>query len=152
METTGLASRIAASSLRCAPRGAPPASSTRIEEVAVALRAAVEATVLDGDLAAAVARALAQIAPGPFAVRSSMPGEDSAERSFAGQFDTYLFQRDAREVAESIVRCWGSAFTARSIAYRLRIGGPLEGAAMAVVVQRMIGGRVCRALRSRRTR
>ena len=143
MEKTGLASQIAAelSSLRAAAE-ASPSSSTRIEEVAAALRAAVEATALDGELAAEVARALAQIAPGPFAVRSSMPGEDSAERSFAGQFDTYLFQRDAREVAESIVRCWGSAFTARSIAYRLRVGGPLEGAAMAVVVQRMIGGRV----------
>ena len=45
-----------------------------------------------------------------FAVRSSAIGEDSEEMSAAGQMTTFLGVRGEREIAASIVRCWGSQF------------------------------------------
>jgi phosphoenolpyruvate synthase/pyruvate phosphate dikinase len=74
----------------------------------------------------------------PVAVRSSATAEDSAEASFAGQQDTYLWVRGPRAVADHVARCWASLFTARAVAYRARLGIPDEAAAMAVVVQAMV--------------
>lgn len=68
------------------------------------------------------------------AVRSSSVAEDSAERSFAGEHDTYLWVSGEDAVSEAVRRCWASLFTARAISYR---GGTGEDA-MAVVVQRMV--------------
>jgi len=76
--------------------------------------------------------------PVPVAVRSSSVGEDSAEASFAGQQDTYLWVRGADQVARAVVRCWGSLFTPQAISYRAHLGIPLEDVAMGVVVQRMV--------------
>jgi pyruvate,water dikinase len=103
---------------------------------------AIETTPMDDAVARAVDAALARLGAGPYAVRSSMVGEDSATKSFAGQFDTLLFQRDATEVKEAIKKCWASAYSERSIAYRKRAGIDVDAGAMAVVVQRMIDGRV----------
>lgn len=105
------------------------------------LRAAVERAPIDPALAAAVEDALGGLGPGPYAVRSSMVGEDSAKFSFAGQCDTFLFQPDAAAVLSSLRACWASAFTDRALAYRRRAGATLD-AAMCVVVQRMVDGRV----------
>ncbi|MCD2185561.1 PEP/pyruvate-binding domain-containing protein [Actinomycetospora soli] len=58
----------------------------------------------------------------PVAVRSSATGEDAADASFAGIFDTYLGVSGIERVVDSVRRCWGSLFTARALAYRLRRG------------------------------
>jgi phosphohistidine swiveling domain-containing protein len=105
------------------------------------LRAAVEAQALPPALRMALIQSLPTILPGPWAVRSSMVGEDAAERSFAGQLDTLLYQQNADDVAAALVRCWSSAFTARALAYQLR-AGVLTRPAVGVIVQRMISGRV----------
>ncbi|MFL5883757.1 MAG: phosphoenolpyruvate synthase [Thermoleophilaceae bacterium] len=78
---------------------------------------------------------------GPFAVRSSVVGEDSAARSFAGQFDSLLFV-SASEVGDAIRRCWASAFNPRALAYQLRESGSVAMPRMAVVVQEMVDGDV----------
>jgi pyruvate,water dikinase len=114
---------------------------TALEEAERELRAAVERPI-EGDLRAVILAAVARLGPGPYAVRSSSTSEDAAERSFAGQFDTLLEQLDADAVVHAVVRCWGSAFTARSLAYRLRSGLELDRAGMAVIVQRMVRGEV----------
>lgn len=74
----------------------------------------------------------------PVAVRSSATAEDRADASFAGQQETYLWIRGAAEVDRHILRCWASLFTPQAIAYRAHLGVPLEGLAIAVVVQRMV--------------
>ena len=54
----------------------------------------------------------------PVAVRSSATAEDSADASFAGQQDTYLWIVGEDAVLEHVRRCWASLYSARSIAYR----------------------------------
>lgn len=74
------------------------------------------------------------------AVRSSSAAEDAADRSFAGEHDTYLWVSGADEVAEQVRRCWASLFTTRAVSYRSRDEAGADDA-MAVVVQRMVDAR-----------
>ena len=53
------------------------------------VRAQILATPVDDELAATLTDRLA--GRGPFAVRSSVVGEDGDTHSFAGAFDTYLY-------------------------------------------------------------
>jgi rifampicin phosphotransferase len=92
---------------------------------------------LTGEIAAAYRR-LGGDADAPVAVRSSATAEDTAEASFAGQQDTYLWVRGAAEVVSHVTRCWGSLFTPRAIAYRARLGIPADEIGMGVVVQAMV--------------
>ena len=72
------------------------------------------------------------------AVRSSGTDEDSSDNSFAGQYESYLFQRGEAMVLDSLKRCWASAFSERVFASRLRAGLVPEASRMGVVVQYMI--------------
>jgi phosphoenolpyruvate synthase/pyruvate phosphate dikinase len=93
----------------------------------------------DEDLVATVGSAYMRLGAGePVAVRSSATAEDTAEASYAGQQDTYLWVRGAEGVVRHVVRCWGSLFTPQAIAYRARLGVPALAVAMGVVVQRMV--------------
>ena len=77
----------------------------------------------------------------PVAVRSSATSEDSEEASFAGLQDTYLWQKGAEQVLDSVRKCWASLYNPESVAYRLRLGLPEDQLAMAVVVQIMVNSR-----------
>ncbi len=97
---------------------------------------------LDPEFVASVGEALQSIGPGPFAVRSSMVGEDSTAYSFAGQLETFLYQRTLGDVVSTIRACWASCLAERVLVYRRRagLGGRLPR--MAVVIQRMVSGQV----------
>ena len=73
-----------------------------------------------------------------FAVRSSAVEEDSAENSFAGQLETYLFVgRD--QVVDRIADVWRSGFSERLLEYRRQRGIAAQlPSAPAVLVQQMI--------------
>ena len=71
------------------------------------------------------------------AVRSSAAAEDAADASYAGEHDSYLDVVGPDAVADAVVACWASLYTARAVAYRR--GRPR--APMAVVVQRMVAAR-----------
>lgn len=75
----------------------------------------------------------------PVAVRSSAVAEDSAEGSFAGLQDTYLWISGANDVLDAVRRCWASYFNAEALAYRAKTGATAEG--MAVAVQYMVDAR-----------
>jgi phosphoenolpyruvate synthase/pyruvate phosphate dikinase len=84
---------------------------------------------------------LAQAAGEPtpaVAVRSSATDEDSAAASFAGQHDTYLNVRGADAVVQSIARCWQSLYAPRALEYRRQRGLSIDGARLAVLVQRLV--------------
>ena len=100
----------------------------------------IERDVLD-ELNAALER-MQEVAQEPgwdvrLAVRSSAIGEDGSEASYAGLHETEL-DRTIDEVPDAVRRCWASLWSAPALAYRARRGLPLDGAAMAVVVQQLV--------------
>ncbi len=77
----------------------------------------------------------------PVAVRSSATSEDSADASFAGLQDTYLWIRGTDAVIRSVRSCWASLYSTESVSYRLRLKLPERNVAMGVVIQRMVNSR-----------
>lgn len=102
------------------------------------LHDAVLATPLAATLAADLSKASQDLGAGPYAVRSSMVGEDSARHSFAGQLTTVLQCLEPEDVAGAVGACWASAYTGHALAYALRNGFGVAALAVAVVVQRMV--------------
>ena len=106
-------------------------------------RALIASLAISADLAAAIQAAYERLCARcgddvPVAVRSSATCEDQPDASFAGEHDTYLWVRGADAVTAHVLRCWGSLFTDRGIAYRLERGYGQHGAAMSVGVQQMV--------------
>ena len=124
-----------------------PADGPSLAAACAELRAAVESAPLPDEVAEAVTTAYAALCDEcgdpslPVAVRSSATSEDSAEASFAGLQDTYLWVRGAESVLDHVRRCWASLYSVESVTYRLRRGIPETDLGMAVVVQRMVGAR-----------
>src|SRR5271157_2638840 len=110
-----------------------------------ALRAAAEevrrqlsAIPVPGDVADAIAAALASEPGGARAVRSSATVEDLPEASFAGQHDSFLNVSGGGAVVAAVKRCWLSLFSERAVSYRKRKGVAPGRAQMAVIVQQLI--------------
>ena len=111
-------------------------------ELAELLAAAPLAPAIDSALGPALEAIEAQARdrsgrPARLAVRSSAIGEDGFAASYAGLHETEL-DRTSDEVSGAIRRCWASLWSAPALAYRARRGLPLDGAAMAVVVQELV--------------
>lgn len=70
-------------------------------------------------------------------VRSSAPGEDLSDASFAGQYRTF-YSVDSKYLLTSIKQCWASLWNQHAISYRHSRGLDHETLLMAVVVQEMI--------------
>jgi pyruvate,water dikinase len=75
----------------------------------------------------------------PVAVRSSAVGEDGADDSFAGQYDTVLDVRGYDALLTAIDQCVGSLDSERAREYQGRQDS--DDTAMNVVVQRMVNAR-----------
>lgn len=71
-----------------------------------------------------------------FAVRSSAIDEDSAEFSFAGQFESYLFVTKEL-LADKIKKVWKSAFSQRVVEYR-KNNNISSKIGIAVIIQEMV--------------
>lgn len=74
----------------------------------------------------------------PVAVRSSATAEDLPGASFAGQQDTFLWIRGVEDLLSHVRKCWSSLFTARAIAYRIKMDFSHEKLAISVGVQKMV--------------
>jgi pyruvate,water dikinase len=113
-----------------------------VERATAAIRDRITAAPLPDHVAAAITAAYDALgSDAAVAVRSSAIGEDSAEASFAGLQDTYLWIRGATSVLDHVRRCWASLYNAEAVSYRLRQGLAETDIAMAVVVQRMVDPR-----------
>lgn len=73
-----------------------------------------------------------------FSVRSSAADEDSAQHSFAGQLSSFLYVQGEADVMKYILRCWASAYSARSLAYRLENKLDFHKISVAVILQKML--------------
>ncbi|WP_142026412.1 PEP/pyruvate-binding domain-containing protein [Blastococcus colisei] len=124
-----------------------PADAEGLAAATAGIRAVLESAPPPGEVIEAVTAAYAALCEEcgdpalPVAVRSSATSEDSAEASFAGLQDTYLWVRGADSVLQHVRRCWASLYSVESVTYRLRRGIPETDLGMAVVVQRMVGAR-----------
>ncbi|HEY0877506.1 MAG TPA: PEP/pyruvate-binding domain-containing protein [Zeimonas sp.] len=123
-------------------------SADDLDSIAAAsadVRASLEQAELSAALHEGIAAGLERVCGGedqtPMAVRSSATSEDSAEASFAGLQDTYLWVRGVGAVIEHVRRCFASLYSVESLTYRRRLGMSEDGLAMAVVIQRMVDAR-----------
>jgi phosphohistidine swiveling domain-containing protein len=111
--------------------GDRPRVSERIREL-------IESRPMPQELADALASAVECLgADARFAVRSSGVAEDGSERSWAGQFDSYL-DVSATDVASSVRKCWASAFSARAMDYHPESYRSTTDVRFAVIVQLMV--------------
>ncbi len=76
-----------------------------------------------------------------FSVRSSSSAEDSADNSFAGQFDTFL-NVGREDIAAKITECVCSLYNENVLAYMEQKGLDMSLLRMNVIVQRMVNSDV----------
>jgi pyruvate,water dikinase len=119
-----------------------PADLKQLNGVCVRAREQVRQHPLPDALQSEIGQAYAELAGDdpalPVAVRSSATSEDSAEASFAGLQDTFLWVRGMDDLLRFIRRCWASLYNAESVGYRRERDLPEKGLGMAVVVQQMV--------------
>ncbi|MFH1346697.1 MAG: phosphoenolpyruvate synthase [Spirochaetota bacterium] len=72
------------------------------------------------------------------AVRTSGTTEDAPDASFAGQYETFLNIRGAKEVLQAVKESFASLFTDRAISYRADKGFDYTKMALSVGVQKMV--------------
>jgi rifampicin phosphotransferase len=116
-----------------------PDDRDAIRTLSAEIRRTLEVVAIPGDVAAAIALALARLGEqAAYAVRSSATAEDLPTASFAGQQDTYLNIVGPAAILHHVSRCWASLFTERAVSYRVRNGFDHRKIQMAVVVQQMV--------------
>lgn len=120
-------------------RATPVSDLAKLEQAAAEVRSRFVAADIPATIAEEINAAYRDLGPGEpaVAVRSSATLEDRAERSYAGQQESYLNVRGKAGLLDAIQQCWASLWTARAVAYRAHAGLNDEDTAMAVIVQHM---------------
>jgi pyruvate,water dikinase len=129
--------------LRAAMDSLDPADLDEVARKSKEARALWDGLEFPDDVASALRTAYLQLVEDgtPVAVRSSATTEDSADASFAGLQDTYLWVLGVEDMFAAVRRCWSSLYSVESLCYRRQKSLPEAGVAMAVVVQRMVDAR-----------
>jgi pyruvate,water dikinase len=107
------------------------------------IRDAIRTTPLPADLEKAITQSYEQMEKEygknvDVAVRSSATAEDLPGASFAGEHETYLNIRGAKDVTRAVVWAMSSLFTDRAISYRTDKGFATTKVALSVGVQKMV--------------
>jgi phosphohistidine swiveling domain-containing protein len=109
--------------------------------VALRIRSAFLATPIPQSLAQAITAAVEELgAEKPLAVRSSAPGEDSANRSFAGLHESVVGVVGTDAVLDAVRVVWASLWSDAALLYRQELALDPALSRMAVVVQEVING------------
>ncbi|OGT80925.1 MAG: phosphoenolpyruvate synthase, partial [Gammaproteobacteria bacterium RIFCSPLOWO2_02_FULL_52_10] len=128
--------------IRAAVEALTPGDLTAIQNTSTEIRDRIESSPMPDTISSEISDAYRQLRSGKnnvhVAIRSSATSEDSAEASFAGLQDTYLWVRGEDEVVDRVRHCWASLYSTESISYRLRLRLPEQHLAMGVVVQQMV--------------
>ncbi|MEL7611098.1 PEP/pyruvate-binding domain-containing protein [Vreelandella titanicae] len=109
------------------------------EDVCLELQARIVNSPLSETLRDEIVSAYDCLGRGQVAVRSSGLREDGAERSYAGQHDTFLYVQGDDALCNAVKGCWASLWSARARVYRDRCGdsGAVDDG-IVVVIQSMI--------------
>ncbi len=97
-------------------------------------------TPLPVELAASLGSSLAPHLPGRCVVRSSAPGEDSGQASFAGLHASFVNVVGLEAVLDHIKLVWASLWSDAALLYRRELGLDVRKSSMAVVIQEMVAG------------
>jgi pyruvate,water dikinase len=132
--------RLSAAGVDGAAAGVAAAELFEGRRRALEVRLALLRGPVDPPLAGAIIAAYTQLLAGDglVAVRSSALCEDTADASFAGQFDTFLGIGGETDLFTAIHACWASLWSSRALRYMRAHGIDPARTAMAVLVQRMI--------------
>jgi pyruvate,water dikinase len=132
--------RVSAAGVDGAAAGVTAAELFEGRKLALAVRLALLRGPVDPPLADAIIAAYAQLLAGDglVAVRSSALCEDTADASFAGQFDTFLGIGGETDLFTAIHACWASLWSSRALRYMRAHEIDPARTAMAVLVQLMI--------------
>lgn len=122
--------------------GRKPLDKMRWEEIwdaALRIRSAFLRTPLPPELVQAIYEAVSRLNSGhPLAVRSSAPGEDSAQRSFAGLHESIVNVQGKESVIQAVQRVWASLWSDAALLYRKELLLDPRHSLMAVIVQEMV--------------
>jgi len=122
--------------------GRKPLDKMRWEEIwdaALRVRSAFLRAPLPPALVQEVTAALGKLTPtSPLAIRSSAPGEDSANRSFAGLHESVVNVQGQESVLQAIRTVWASLWSDAALLYRSELGLDPFQSRMAVIVQEMV--------------
>ena len=131
-----------ADALEVCLRDADPNDHLNLNSRATLARSLVRETPVPDEIKQTIAQEYGKLCdiyhPGvDVAVRSSATTEDSAEASFAGQYESYLNVSGDQDIIEKWRRCVASMFTERAIGYHIEHGMHPLDSAIAVVVMKM---------------
>jgi len=131
-----------ASALEVCLRDANPKDHLNLNSRASLARSLVRETPVPDEIKLVIGQEYSKLCelyhPGvDVAVRSSATTEDSAEASFAGQYESYLNVSGEQDIIEKWRRCVASMFTERAIGYHIEHGMHPLDSAIAVVVMKM---------------
>jgi len=119
--------------------GRKPLDAMRWEELwdaALRIRSAFLRAGVPDSVAAQIRRALADhVGDGAVAVRSSAPGEDSQQRSFAGLHESIVGVEGDRAVLDAVRTVWASLWSDAALLYRRELSLDPNISRMAVLVQ-----------------
>ena len=122
--------------------GRKPFESMRWEEIwdtALRIRSAfLSAPVLSAVAEAIIAEARQLGMDKPLAVRSSAPGEDSAQRSFAGLHESVVGVTGTDALLDAVRVVWASLWSDAALLYRQELALDPMQSRMAVVVQEVV--------------
>ncbi len=122
--------------------GRKPLGTMRWEELwdaALRIRSAFSKAPIPSDLAAAIETAYRCLgSANNLAVRSSAPGEDSTQASFAGLHETVLDVDDIDALMRAVRRVWASLWSDAALLYRRELSLDPRTSSMAVLVQELV--------------
>ena len=131
-----------ANALEVCLRDADPKDHLNLNSRAALARSLVRETPVPDEIKQVISQEYSKLCelyhPGvDVAVRSSATTEDSAEASFAGQYESYLNVSGEQDIVEKWRRCVASMFTERAIGYHIEHGMHPLDSAIAVVIMKM---------------